>query len=82
MAEYHVKVNNEGNIIAGTMTKTGKFTNSSIVTSEALEAARDHLLYMTVKENTPIAYSWNYPNGKTLIMKLEEKETEEIKEGE
>lgn len=78
MAEYHVKINKEGNIIAGTLSKTGKWTNSSVVTEEVLAAARDHLLLMTNHEKTAISYAWSYPNGKTLLLKLEEVETEDI----
>ena len=82
MAEYHVKINNEGGIIAGTVSKAGKFTNSSVVTDEALAAVRDHLLMVIQKEGKSMAYCWNYPNGKSIILKLEEQDTEEIKEQE
>lgn len=81
MANYRVKVNEDGMILAGSTTKTGKFANSSVVTDEALSAVRDHLLIVTQKEQKPMAYAWNYPNGKTIILKLEERDTEELKEG-
>jgi len=82
MAEYHVRVKDNGEILTGTLNKNGKFTNSSVVTEEVLAAARDHLLIATQRENQPVAYAWTYPNGKTLIMKLEEQDTESIKEEE
>ena len=82
MAEYHVRTNSEGQIFAGTQTKTGKWQNSSDVTQEALAAVRDHLLIMTQKEDKAIAFAWQYPNGKTLLLKLEEDDSKEIKEGE
>ena len=82
MAEYHVKLNDNGDIIAGIVSKTGKFTNSSVVTSEALLAVREHLLLLTKKENKDIAFGWSYPNGKTILLKLEQRDTSEIKEGE
>ena len=50
MATYSVNVNSDGGIIAGVTSKTGKFTNSSVVTNEALAAVRDHLLMVTMKE--------------------------------
>lgn len=83
MAEYHVKVNQEGEIIAGTTSKTGKFTNSSVVTQEALEAVREHLLMKIQKENSDIAVGWKYPEQKVLLyLRLEQKPLEEVKEGE
>ena len=36
MAEYHVKVNKNGDILAGTQTKTGAWNHNSVVTEEAL----------------------------------------------
>lgn len=81
MAEYHVKVNSDGEIIAGTVSKTGKFTNSSVVTREALEAVKDHLLIKTQKENKDIAFGWEYPNKNVvLFLKLEQKPIKELKE--
>ena len=80
MAEYHVRLNKEGNIIAGVTNKAGKMTNSTVVTEEALAAVRDHLLIVTHNEDKNIGYAWSYPNGKTIIMKLEEKDSEVIKE--
>ena len=77
---YHVGLNEYGNIIAGTKTKTGKWQNTSIVTEEVLAAARDHLLRMIAKEEKDISYGWQYPNGKTILLKLEEKNTSDIKE--
>jgi len=83
MAEYHVKVNNEGEIIAGPVSKTGKFTNSSVVTQQALEAVREHLLMMIQKNNSDIAVGWKYPKENILLyLKLEQKPLDEVKEGE
>ena len=79
---YHVKVNQDGVIEVGTISKDGKWTRKADVTSEALEAVRDHLLIMTVKEQKAMAFAWQYPNGKTLIMKLEEQVSEDVKESE
>ena len=80
MAEYHVKVSPDGVINAGTMDKNGKLNRKSDVTIEALEAVRDHLLIKTVNEDKAMAFAWQYPNGKTLILKLEEQENEKVKE--
>ena len=80
MADFHIKATQEGTIEIGTVNKDGKWTKKSDVTSEALEAVRDHLLVMTVKEGKSMAFAWQYPNGKTLIMKLEEQVSEEVKE--
>lgn len=82
MAEYHVKVSADGEIKAGLLTKTGKLSNATVVTQEALAAARDHLLILSRKENKSIAYCWNYPNNKTIVMKLEEIDTDKVGEGE
>lgn len=82
MAEYHVKLDKDGKIKAGTMSKTGKWINNSDVTDEAFAAVRDHLLVLIQKENKDITYGWNYANGKTLILKLEQKDTKDIQEGE
>ena len=81
MAEYHVGFNREnGSILGGTKTKTGKWQNSSEVTEEAMAAVRDHLLYKTVVENKAVHYGWQYPNGKTILLKLEEIDTEDLKD--
>lgn len=80
MAEYHVKLNENGDIIAGSTTKSGKFSNSSIVTEETLAAVRDHLLRLIANKKQDMMYAWNYPNGKTILLKLEEKDTTEIKD--
>lgn len=80
MAEYHVKLNDDGKIYAGTLSKTGKLTNKSDVTEEALEAVRDHLLYMTRKEQDAVCFAWKYQNGKSLLLQLEEKDSVDIKE--
>ena len=77
---YHIGLTEDGAIQIGTKTKTGKWSKTENATDEALCAVRDHLLIATQKENKPICYAWNYPNGKTLLLKLEEKDTEEIKE--
>ena len=80
MAEYHVGFNSEnGSILGGTKTKTGKWQNKSEVTEEAMAAVRDHLLYLTARENKAISYGWQYPNGKTILLKLEEQDSENIK---
>ena len=80
MAEYHVGVKKEtGVILGGTKTSTGKWKNSSDVTEEAMSAVRDHLLYKMITENKPVYYAWQYQNGKTIILKLEEVDTEKIK---
>ena len=82
MADFHVKLDKEGNIVAGTITKNGVMNNKSIVTGEAFEAVRDHLLFESQKQQQDIAYAWTYKDGKTLILKLEQKDAGEIKEGE
>ena len=81
MADYHVKVNKDGAILAGTITKTGAWNHNSEVTEEALIAVRDHFIALSVKENKDVGYAWQYPNGKTLILKLEEQDTEKVEEG-
>lgn len=80
MATYHVKLNSDGTIFAGTQSKTGKWINSSDVTDECLAAARDLIIQKSHNENKNICYSWNYSNGKTLLLKLEEIDTPNIKE--
>ena len=80
MAEYHVRTNKDGTISAGTLKKEGGWNHSSIVTEEVLEAARDHLLTVSLKKNKDICYAWKYENGKTLFLKLEEKDSDQIKE--
>ena len=79
MATYHVRTNKEGEIIAGTLSKTEKWTNSTVVTEEALAAVRDHLITMSQKESKAMAYAWEYTNGKTLLLKLEELDTDTVK---
>ena len=79
MANFHLKVFEDGTVYGGNVTKDGKMNSKSDVTKEALEASRDHLLIMTQKEAKPMVYAWNYSNGKTIIMKLEERDTEELK---
>lgn len=80
MAEYHVGLNKDGEIIAGLKSKTGKWTNNSVVTDETLTAVRDHLLAKIQKENKDITFGWHYSNGKTLMLKLVEINTKDIKE--
>ena len=77
---YHIGLDDEGKIIIGTKTKTGKWNNKTEVTAEALAATRDHLLKMIAKEKQDIYYGWQYSNGKTVLLKLEEKNTSDIKE--
>lgn len=76
MAKYEVKLVN-GKIEAGLTNKAGKWTGTE-VTQDALAAVRDHLLTMTSQEQKDVAYAWQYQNGKTLLLKLEEKDSEEI----
>ena len=76
----HIGLKEDGTIQVGNKTKAGKWSSTVNATDEALCAVRDHLLIATQKENKPMCYAWNYPNGKTLILKLEEKDTEAIKE--
>ena len=80
MTNLHLKVYEDGTIYGGNVTEDGKMNTKYDVTKEALEAARDHLLIMTQKENKAMAYAWNYPNGKSIVMKLEERDTEELKD--
>lgn len=80
MAEYHVKTNKDGQIMAGTYRKEGGWNRCSDVTNEVMEAARDHLLIKSEKENHDVCMGWNYNNGKTLMLKLELKDTAELKE--
>jgi hypothetical protein len=81
MAEYHVKLDEkDGAIKAGTLTKEGKWNHKSVVTNEALEAVRDHLIFVSQKEGRDIAYTWQYQNGMNLILKLEAKKTEEMEQ--
>ena len=82
MADYRVKVNKEGRILAGTMKKEDVWNHNSDVTEEALAAARDHLLIMSKNEGKDIAYAWQYDNGNTVILKLEVKKIDEIKQEE
>ena len=82
MANFHLKVDQDGVVYAGSVDKNGRMNNKSIVTEEALAAARDHLILLSQKENKILAYRWDYPNGKTIILKIEEKDTSEIKEEE
>jgi hypothetical protein len=82
MENYHVKVNEEGRIFAGVLEDEKTWKESSDVTEEALEAVKEHLLAMIRKENKDISFCWNYNNGKSLILKLEEKDTSEIQNDE
>lgn len=86
MAEYHVKTSKDGIIKAGTLDKNGAWNHSSNVTEEVLDAVRDHLIVMSMKEGKPIAFTWQYDNGKVHVLKLEEHDAEEkepeIKDGE
>ena len=77
MSKYHVLVDNDANIIAACFTKNGNWTNKTNVTKEALEAVRDHLLMMSAKQQMVLGYAWNYPDGKTLVLKIEERMEEE-----
>ena len=80
MANYHIGLTKDGWIQVGTKTKTGKWSNTTDVTEECLCAVRDHLLIRTQVEDKPINYGWTYPNGKTLLLQIVEKDTEELKE--
>lgn len=83
MAEYHLKVNKDGEIIAGPMTKEKTFSHSSNVTREAMEAVRDHLLFKIQQENKDIAFGWEYPEKNVVLyLRLEQQPLNESKEGE
>jgi len=75
MAEYHVKVRKDGRIFAG---PSDLKKHASDVTDEAVVAMRDHLLIETEKKKELIGYRWDYNNGKTLILKIEELDTAEL----
>ena len=77
MANFRVGLDKDGSIIAGTKTKNDTWNNKSIVTEEALAAVRDHLIVMAQKESCA-AYKWDYTNGKTIILSIEEKDTAEL----
>jgi len=80
MAEYHVRLDKkDGKIKAGTLKGNG-WNHNSDVTSEVLEAARDHLLFLSQKEGKDIAYTWQYENGMNIILKLEAQKSENIKD--
>ena len=82
MANFHLKVTEDGAIYAGSIDKKGRMNNKSEVTEEALAVARDHLIIMSRKENKMLAYRWDYPTGKTILLKIEEMDTKDIKEEE
>jgi len=79
MAKYDIRLSKDG-IEAGMLNKNGQWHSGSDVTEKTLAIVRDHLIRMSQKEGRYIAYAWKYDNGKTLILKLEEKDTEEIKQ--
>ena len=72
MADYHVKVRKDGTIVAG---PSDLKKHASDVTDETIVAVRDHLLIAAEKNKELIGYRWDYNNGKTLILKLEEIDT-------
>ena len=80
MATYHVGCDNDNVIYAGTQTKTGSWNNKSDVTTETLEAVRNHFLNLAAKEQTnEVGYRWEYDNGATVFLKIviEQKEPKE-----
>lgn len=79
---YHIKFDEEAKeILAGTMNKKcTKFINCSAVTDEALKAVRDHFIYLSNTRKEDVAFAWQYPNGKTLVMKFEVVDSDKIKE--
>ena len=77
MAQYDVRLSKDG-IEAGMLNKNGQWHSGSDVTEKAFEVVRDHLLRLTAQQQHDVAYAWNYTNGKTLLLKLEEKDTEQL----
>lgn len=79
MAKYDIRLSENG-IEAGMLNKNGQWHSGEDVTEKALSVVRDHLIRMSQKEGRDVAYAWQYDNGKTLMLKLEQKDTEEIKQ--
>lgn len=79
MANYTIRLGKDG-IEAGVLNKNGQWHSGSDVTEKAFEVVRDHLLRLSAQQKKDIAYAWQYDNGKTLLLKLEEKDTNEMKE--
>ena len=76
MAKYDIRLSKDG-IEAGMLNKNGQWHSGSDITEKAFEVVRDHLLRLSAQEKQDICYAWKYNNGKTLLLKLEEKDTEE-----
>lgn len=76
MAQYDIRLSKDG-IEAGMLNKNGQWHSGSDVTEKAFSVVRDHLIRLSQQEGTDVCYAWKYSNGKTLILKLEEKDTEE-----
>ena len=81
MAKYDVRLSKDG-IEAGMLNKNGQWHSGSDVTEKAFAVVRDHLIRLSKQEGTDVCYAWNYSNGKTLMLKLEQKDTEEVKKDE
>jgi len=79
---YHVGCNPYTNVIyAGTINKVGdKWTRKSDVTEECLTAAREHLLNIAKKEETPeVGYYWDLPDGRMIGLRVTVIDKEEAK---
>jgi len=82
MAEYHVKLNENNIIVAGPTSKTGKFTNSSDVTQDALSAVRDYIFKLCQKEGKDVYCWWPLENDtRKMVLRLELREFD-VKDGE
>lgn len=81
MAKYDIRLTENG-IELGMLNKNGQWHSGEEATEKVMSIVRDHLIKLSVKEGHDIAYAWQYNNGKTLMLKLEEKDTTEIKEEE
>ena len=82
MGKYHVLVDKDGIINAACFTKNGNWTNKTDVTTEALEAVRDHLIIISTKEKKNIAFRWEYPDGRVIVLRLDETTKDKIGEPE
>ena len=80
MAEYHVAGGLAG-IYAGTLTKEGtSWKNKTLVTDEAINAVRDHLVAQCEQAGMATAtYEWQRNDGKRvqLVVRIKEAESDE-----
>lgn len=79
MAKYDIRLSKDG-IEAGMLNKNGQWHSGSDVTEKAFAIIRDHLIRLSKQEGKDVCYAWKYNNGKILLLKLEETDSNKIEE--